>query len=169
MRYSETFGAATRSGAKLRKSTASRSMIAIIGVRMIASYCALRGRNQSRALWRLSPRRNVSASGEKRRPLVVGTSVLGDEVANEPVHLVRLLSHDPVRAVRDGRLRRQVVAAHVGHHRGVIAAELGELVAPLVPEIGKAVQEDDERTASGAGGVQPDAVDVRGFVGQRRR
>ena len=64
-----------------------------------------------------------------------------------------------------GRLGREVVAAHVGRHRVVVAAELGELPPPRVPELGKAVHEHDERAATFRRVVDALAVDVRVVMG----
>src|SRR5688572_2626045 len=66
MRYSDIFGLATRSGANVRNSPASRSTSAIIGARSSCSYWSLRALNHSRSLFRFSARRNDSAFGLKR-------------------------------------------------------------------------------------------------------
>ena len=67
------------------------------------------------------------------------------------------------------RLAGKVVAALVRRHRQPAAPELDELRAPRVPELGKSVQEENERTAARGGVVQPDAVRVGVVVSDLRR
>src|SRR5438874_1192411 len=76
MRYIDVEGLATSSGANVRKSAASPSMIAIIGCRTCVSYSSRRALNHSRRLLRFSPRRNFSVSGVKRgAELAIAASV----------------------------------------------------------------------------------------------
>jgi hypothetical protein len=60
------------------------------------------------------------------------------------------------------------VAAHVGGD-GVVSGggERGELVAPGIPELGEAVEEDDGRPLARLGQVQVDAVDGNHAMGDR--
>ena len=57
-----------------------------------------------------------------------------------------------------GRLLALVVAAEIGRHDPEARRERGDLVAPRVPELGKAVQQDDERTVTVDDAVQAHAV-----------
>src|SRR5258705_9260284 len=99
MRYIEIFGLATSSGANVRKSSASRSTIAVIGWRTCVSYCSRCALNHSRRLLRPSPRRNLRVSALKRGA-VPGMSAGRHEFPNQAIHLGRPLANDPVRALR---------------------------------------------------------------------
>src|SRR5438876_2018396 len=98
MRYIEIFGLATSSGANARKSSASRSTIAVIGWRTCASYCARCALNHSRRLLRLSPRRNLSVSA-LNRGAASRMSAGVHELANQTIDLGRFLANDPMRAI----------------------------------------------------------------------
>src|SRR6266571_3127436 len=60
MRNMDTRGSETRSGANAGRSRASWPSSATIGPRTCCPYSALRARNHSRSLFRLSARRNAS-------------------------------------------------------------------------------------------------------------
>ena len=64
------------------------------------------------------------------------------------------------------RFRRVVVAAQIdGDHVKARRGQRRDLMPPRVPELRKAVQQDDERTAAGFDVVDGDAADVAGAIG----
>ena len=95
-------------------------------------------------------------------------AVLSGEERDEPFEVAeeRL---DPV-GPHATRLVREVVAAQVGRDGAEARGrERGELVPPRVPELGKAVQEDDERALALLDPVEPDPVHAALAVGPRLR
>ena len=68
-----------------------------------------------------------------------------------------------------GELRRRVVAAQVGGDGGVVPAEFGQLVAPLVPALGEAVEEQHQRSRPAPGDMKVTGVKGDELVGDQRR
>ena len=58
------------------------------------------------------------------------------------------------------RLGGEVVATQVRGDGEMIAPELRQLVAPHVPALGEAVQEDHQRAGAGVGVVKPNAAEI---------
>jgi hypothetical protein len=59
----------------------------------------------------------------------------------------------------------EIVAAQVGGDGKVVDTEISELVAPHVPALREAVQEDDQGTGTNVGVVKPNPVEVCVVVG----
>jgi hypothetical protein len=79
----------------------------------------------------------------------------------KPCNEARKIVEERLDAVRsDARgLVREVVAAQVGRHGAEARSrERGDLVTPRVPELGEAVEEDDERSLTLFDPVEPDPV-----------
>jgi hypothetical protein len=80
------------------------------------------------------------------------------ELLHQPGDVAEQVAHPVV--VDLLRLVGEVVAAQVGRHDAVVPAEVGELVAPQVPELREAVHEQD-RLALAAGHVVDPGLGVR--------
>src|ERR1700682_3761446 len=57
-----------------------------------------------------------------------------------------------------GRFARKIVPTHVRRDRQMVPSKLRQLVFPLVPELRKPVQEEDQGPCSGTHIVQPNSV-----------
>ncbi len=64
---------------------------------------------------------------------------------------------DPI-ALERGRSLGQIVAAEIGRHGQVVAAELLELILPGIPELREAVQHEDQLARPAPGQIEPKAV-----------
>jgi hypothetical protein len=91
-------------------------------------------------------------SGDDRAPFAEVVDQAGDVVRQGFDHV----------AAHTRRLRRGVIAAHVRSDDAVAGrGQRRDLISPGVPELGEAVQQDDERAGAGFDVVQPHTVHDR--------
>ena len=108
------------------------------------------------------------APGERTTPIVRHQhEFLMPQMSRELTHI--LDQHARLVLLHLRRAVGKVVAAQVGRNREMIAAEMFQLLFPAVPELGKAVQKQDQRSLSGVGVMQAHAVHtgvVVAYLGQ---